>query len=142
MTADYVNAGLGGGMIALSVIIMLLFLGRIAGISGILWTAVSGRPFILFKILSWRWFFLAGLPVGSFLANKLFGVAQPAPSEAGPIMALLAGLLVGFGTKLGSGCTSGHGICGISRFSRRSIVATTLFMFSGMTTVYVAQHLL
>ncbi|GBH31674.1 YeeE/YedE family protein [Sphingobium xenophagum] len=125
-------AGLIGGlMIGLAAAIMLLGLGRIAGVSGLAAQAIglsaSGPPrgvAIAFTV---------GLPVGAFLV-ALLSDGIPATFPA-PGLLIVAGLIVGFGTRLGSGCTSGHGVCGLSRLSRRSIVATALFMGSGFATV-------
>lgn len=125
-------AGLIGGlMIGLAAAIMLLGLGRIAGVSGLAARAIglsaSGPPrgvAIAFTV---------GLPVGAFLVTLLSdGIPATFPA---PGLLIVAGLIVGFGTRLGSGCTSGHGVCGLSRLSRRSIVATALFMGSGFATV-------
>ncbi len=139
---DFINASIGGLLIAFAAILMLAFLGRISGISGILWQAISNPDNSPISSNGWRWFFLAGLLIGPFLAHQVLGFSQPEPSDAGLIMAIVAGLLVGFGTKLGSGCTSGHGICGISRFSIRSLVATLCFIGSGVVTVFITQQLL
>ncbi len=125
-------AGLIGGlMIGLAAAIMLLGLGRIAGVSGLAARAIglsaSGPPrgvAIAFTV---------GLPVGAVLV-ALLSDGIPATFPA-PGLLIIAGLIVGFGTRLGSGCTSGHGVCGLSRLSRRSIVATALFMGSGFATV-------
>lgn len=125
-------AGLIGGlMIGLAAAIMLLGLGRIAGVSGLAARAIglsaSGPPrgvAIAFTV---------GLPVGAVLV-ALLSDGIPATFPA-PGLLIVAGLIVGFGTRLGSGCTSGHGVCGLSRLSRRSIVATALFMGSGFATV-------
>jgi len=126
----------GGLMIGLAAAIMLLGLGRIAGVSGLAARATgiadSGapRPVALAFVL--------GLPIGGLLVGLLTGgVIVRYPTS---IMTLLvAGLLVGFGTRLGSGCTSGHGVCGLSRLSPRSIVATILFMASGFATVAIMR---
>jgi len=125
-------AGLIGGlMIGLAAAIMLLGLGRIAGVSGLAARAIglsaSGPPrgvAIAFTV---------GLPVGAVLV-ALLSDGIPATFPA-PGLLIVAGLIVGFGTRLGSGCTSGHGVCGLSPLSRRSIVATALFMGSGFATV-------
>ncbi len=125
-------AGLIGGlMIGLAAAIMLLGLGRIAGVSGLAARAIglsaSGPPrgvAIAFTV---------GLPVGAVLV-ALLSDGIPATFPASGLL-IVAGLIVGFGTRLGSGCTSGHGVCGLSRLSRRSIVATALFMGSGFATV-------
>jgi uncharacterized protein len=122
---------IGGLMIGLSAAIMLLGLGRIAGISGLAARAIgiadSGPPRHI------AWIFIAGLPLGAFLVTQLQPVQVNFPSSGVPL--LIGGLIVGFGTRLGSGCTSGHGVCGLSRLSPRSMVATGLFMASGFATV-------
>lgn len=122
----------GGLLIGLAAAIMLLGLGRIAGVSGLTARATgiadSGAPRAVAIA------FVLGLPLGSLLVSRLMGgvIVHYPPSAA---TLILAGLLVGFGTRLGSGCTSGHGVCGLSRLSRRSTVATILFMASGIATV-------
>ncbi|WP_459112869.1 YeeE/YedE family protein [Rhizorhabdus antheiae] len=125
-------AGFAGGlMIGLAAAIMLLGLGRIAGVSGLAARAIGlsdgGPP------RSVALAFIAGLPLGALLIAFLQG-GVAAQFASLPIM-IIAGLLVGYGTRLGSGCTSGHGVCGLSRLSRRSLVATALFMASGFATV-------
>ena len=127
----------GGLLIGCSAVALLLLLGRIAGISGILWSAVSAQP-----DNAWRWLFLAGLMLGAFLYHTISGAPFPSPSKLTLWHAAVAGLIVGFGTKLGSGCTSGHGVCGIRRLSPRSIVATLTFMATGIATVFVVRHVL
>ena len=127
-----INSLLGGICIGLAATILLLANGRIMGISGIL------GDIILFKEkdqVSWRIVFVIGVLIGSFLYLMIF---QTIKSEmvADRILLIQAGLLVGLGTSIGSGCTSGHGICGISRLSIRSIVATFIFVVSGVVTVY------
>lgn len=130
------SALLGGALIGLGAAGMWWLLGRIAGVSTILGAAMATQG----GERSWRLAFLLGL----FLAG-LIGIAF-APGairfdlQAGYGQVILAGLLVGFGTQLGSGCTSGHGVCGVSRLSLRSIVATLLFMAAGMLSVYVWVH--
>ena len=119
----------GGLLIGVSSILLLLTLGRIAGISGILWGALSDPD------RSWRWQFVSGLVAGAFAIHALTGRPIPAPSDAPLFMAVIAGILVGIGTRVGSGCTSGHGVCGIGRRSVRSIVATCTFMATGVVTV-------
>ncbi len=121
----------GGLMIGLAAALMLLGLGRIAGVSGLaaraLGIAPSGAPWGVAAA------FVAGLPLGAALvAATLGGVTASYPGIA---MLVAGGLLVGFGTRLGSGCTSGHGVCGLSRLSPRSIIATLAFMASGFLTV-------
>ena len=128
----------GGILIGLSASAMLLLDGKIAGISGIL--AGVLKPLVGDTL--WRVCFLAGLLAGGALLRILlptafdFGIVRPLP------LLLLAGLLVGFGTRLGNGCTSGHGVCGVSRLSARSIVATGTFIFTGALTVYFMDHLI
>ena len=133
-----VSALIGGAFIGLSAVIMLAGNGRIAGISGILGGAISSRG----DERRWRILFLAGL----LLATLLYQIVSSSPitieTQASPELLVIAGLLVGFGTRLGSGCTSGHGICGIARFSKRSFAATVMFMLFGFITVYVTRHLL
>ena len=126
-----VASGIGGIMIGLAVAAMLLFSGRIAGISGIWGNTLKGDV----GEGGWRGAFVAGLVVGGVLLAFLHPGAFD--FETGRSLAVVgaAGLVVGFGTRLGSGCTSGHGICGISRFSGRSIVATLVFMATGAVTV-------
>lgn len=128
---------LGGVLIGLSASAMLLLDGKIAGISGILAGALKPvRDDTL-----WRICFLGGLLAGGLLLRALlpsafdFGIIRPLPLLA------IAGLLVGFGTRLGSGCTSGHGVCGVSRLSPRSLVATATFIFTGALVVYLLNHL-
>ncbi len=140
MNPDFINATLGGLLIALSSILMMALLGKITGISGIFWQAVNHYKISSLREHSWRWLFLVGLLLGPLLVHYGLGVAIPAASEADWLTAALAGFIVGFGTKMGGGCTSGHGICGIGRFSKRSIVATVAFMFFGIVTVYLTRH--
>ncbi|GGE16791.1 membrane protein [Aureimonas endophytica] len=132
-------SALGGGLlIGLSVAILLLANGRIAGISGIL----DGALKIGGSETGWRLAFLVGL-LAAVPVMALAGYALPVVQVGAtlPIVAL-AGVLVGFGTRLGSGCTSGHGVCGIGRGSGRSIVATLTFMASAAATVFVVRHVL
>lgn len=131
-------ATLGGVLIGGAAVLLMACLGRIAGISGI--AAALIRPG--FSDRSWRLAFVLGLlaaPMLLWLLRGDSGIGQPV--VALPWMAL-AGLLVGFGTGLGSGCTSGHGVCGIARLSRRSLLATGVFLACGVATVYVVRHLL
>jgi uncharacterized membrane protein YedE/YeeE len=125
-------AGLaGGGLIGLAAALMLLGAGRIAGVSGIAARAVGIASSSMPR--SGAWAFIIGLPLGALIVMRLTDLA--APTFAGPVTLILAGLVVGIGTRLGSGCTSGHGVCGMSRFSQRSIVATLTFMATGFATV-------
>lgn len=129
------QAARGGVLIGLSTAGLLLLNGRIAGISGILSNAVRGTPGL------WRWAFLIGLIAAPLLAPMFGFPAAIAHHQGGPLLLALAGLLVGFGTQTGSGCTSGHGICGLSNLSLRSAVATATFMVVGMITVFAVRHL-
>ena len=127
-------AGLTGGiLIGLSAALMLLGAGRIAGVSGIAARATGLSDSSLPRVSAWV--FLLGLPVGALIVSLATG-GLPA-NFASPVFLVVAGLIVGFGTRLGSGCTSGHGVCGMSRFSQRSNVATLTFMATGFATVAV-----
>jgi uncharacterized membrane protein YedE/YeeE len=127
----------GGALIGLAAAIFILVNGRIAGISGILGGLL--RP--MAGDISWRIAFVLGL----VMAPVLYGLFAELPAiriDSGFPALVIAGLLVGIGTRYGSGCTSGHGICGISRLSPRSLVATASFMAAGFATVFVLRHLL
>ncbi|MEC7162159.1 MAG: YeeE/YedE family protein [Pseudomonadota bacterium] len=125
-------AGLAGGvLIGLAAAVMLLGLGRIAGVSGIAAKAAGLGGSGIAR--GGAWTFLIGLPLGALVVSLARGGI--AASFANTPVLVIAGLLVGIGTRLGSGCTSGHGVCGISRFSARSIVATLTFMAAGIATV-------
>jgi uncharacterized membrane protein YedE/YeeE len=131
---------IGGILIGLSAILLMLTIGRTAGISGIVVNAMTATSAM---DRSWRLAFILGLPLGALLVTALglkdwSGFAFPATIP----MTVVAGLLVGVGTTLGSGCTSGHGICGLARFSKRSIVATATFMATGAATVFIIRHLI
>jgi uncharacterized membrane protein YedE/YeeE len=132
-------AGLvGGALIGLASAGLLLADGKIAGISGIL-----GRSFFAETgDLHWRLAFLVGLPLGAWLASRVAGDALGFSITDDTLLLVAGGFLVGLGTQIGSGCTSGHGVCGMSRGSTRSIVATLTFMATGALTVFVTRHLL
>lgn len=134
-----VPALIGGLMIGAAASMLWLVLGRIAGISGVLGRAIRGAAGLE---RAWRLLFLVGLPLGAGLAVWLGWAAAPSapPTQLG--LAVAGGLLVGFGTRLGSGCTSGHGICGLARLSPRSLAATVVFMGAGMASVFVLRHVL
>jgi uncharacterized membrane protein YedE/YeeE len=126
----------GGALIGLAASMLMLLTGRIAGISGIfgglLQPGAGDR--------GWRIAFVAGLLAAPLLAS-LSGTPLPAPAmPASLIVIVIAGLLVGFGSRIGGGCTSGHGVCGIARLSARSIVATAIFMTAAVATVTVVRH--
>lgn len=127
---------LGGLLIGVAALIMLLGAGRIAGVSGMLSRAIlinrSGTPWTIAAL------FVAGLVLGAILFAQSIGPVQ-ADFPPGWGWLIAGGLAVGFGTRLGSGCTSGHGVCGMSRFSKRSIVATVTFMATGIATVAVVN---
>lgn len=129
---------LGGALIGLSVTIMLLFNGRITGISGILNGVLTPQA----GDTLWRAVFLLGLLAGGLLLQLFAPGLLKNTLDSPHAMYIIGGFLVGFGTVLGSGCTSGHGVCGISRLSPRSISATLSFMLLGVITVYVLRHLL
>ena len=132
---DFLIAFIGGLMLGLSVVGYLYVNGRIAGISGLIGQVLNSKS--MFKTPA-IWF-LSGLILTPFIYG-LF-VQPEIELNASPLMMIVAGLLVGFGTRLGSGCTSGHGICGISRLSKRSIIATMTFMFAGFVAVYIIRHI-
>lgn len=125
----------GGLLIGTAATLTLWTSGRIAGISGIL----AGSLFQKGQEGFWRGLFLCGLLLGG-ATYSLFNGGLEIETEATPLMTILAGLLVGFGTRMGNGCTSGHGVCGIARFSRRSLVATITFMMVAMLTVWLIRH--
>jgi hypothetical protein len=133
-----ISAGIGGILIGLSAAVLWLGIGRIAGISGILGSLLTPHA----GDIAWRVAFLAGL----VLAPVLYGFAGGSVPEiilpSSPATIIVGGLLVGFGTRLGGGCTSGHGVCGLARLSPRSIAATLLFVVSGFATVFVSHHLI
>ena len=132
-----ISAVAGGTLIGFSAAILWVATGRIAGISGI----VGGMLAPLNADFAWRAAFLTGLTVAPLL-YRLGGGPLPDLNSAAPFAVVVAaGLLVGFGTRLGSGCTSGHGVCGLARLSPRSIVATAVFLLTAMVTVFVARHI-
>jgi uncharacterized membrane protein YedE/YeeE len=141
MSPDFtpLSALVGGGLIGLAAALLWLALGRIAGISGILGQAIRGAGG---PERAWRLLFLLGLPLGAWLAVQLGWAALPSAPPANLALAIIGGLLVGFGTRLGSGCTSGHGICGLARLSPRALAATLVFMAAGMASVFVLRHLI
>jgi uncharacterized membrane protein YedE/YeeE len=133
----YATPLIGGLLIGTSAVALLWFLGRIAGIAGIVWGAVSAQP-----DNAWRWLFIVGLLLGPALYHNLTATPYPVASTLPWWQAAVGGLLVGIGVKLGSGCTSGHGVCGLGRLSPRSLAATVTFMATGIATVYVIRHAL
>jgi len=131
-----VSSLVGGLLIGAAVALLILVNGRIAGISGIAGGLLSpqagGR--------AWRLLFLAGLVAGAVLTQRI-GIGPRPEINAGWPLLILAGGLVGFGTRLGSGCTSGHAVCGLARFSPRSLAATVVFMGVGVAVVFLLRHL-
>ena len=124
---------LGGVLIGIAATLLLLLNGRVAGVSGITFNVLqrNGRE-------PWRLAVLAGLVIAGGIAMRVTGPVATSPAPFAVVV--LAGLLVGYGTRLGGGCTSGHGVCGIGRMSKRSLVATTVFVASAMATVFVLRH--
>ena len=141
MNLDYAWPALAGGaLIGASAVLLLWLEGRIAGISGI----VAGAMRRSIGDALWRWAFIAGLAVGAIAHRAL---AWPVSvdllaDELAPALMVAGGLLVGIGTQLGSGCTSGHGVCGLACLSPRSLAATLTFVAFGMLTVFVVRHVL
>jgi uncharacterized membrane protein YedE/YeeE len=133
-----VSGLIGGLLIGLAAALLLLLNGRISGISGI----VGGLVIPKGSDAGWHAAFVAGLLVGAFAYALATGGAVPVTLQASLPVLVMAGLLVGFGTRLGSGCTSGHGVCGIARLSKRSIVATSVFVGVAMLTVFLTHHVI
>ena len=125
----------GGALIGLAAATLILGSGRIAGISGIAGGLIDRVP-----DRAWRWAFLAGL-VGAPIIWRAMHALPEARIETGWMGLVVAGLVVGLGTRYGSGCTSGHGVCGLSRLSPRSLAATLVFMAAGFATVFVIRHI-
>jgi uncharacterized membrane protein YedE/YeeE len=129
----------GGALIGSAAGLLLVLSGRIAGVSGLVAAATriadTGPPWRLAAA------FVLGLPLGALLARSLLREPNVAVTSSWSVL-IAAGLLVGFGTRLGSGCTSGHGVCGMARLSPRSLVATATFMAAGFLTVFLVRHLL
>lgn len=126
----------GGLMLGVATVILLLGIGRIAGISGIFSSLLKPK-----RVEMWQVLFIAGLIVSPLLYRLVKPLPAIEVSASIPLL-IAAGLLVGFGTRLGSGCTSGHGICGNARLSPRSMAATVTFMLFGILTVYIGRHVL
>ncbi|MGF1540217.1 MAG: YeeE/YedE family protein [Pleurocapsa sp.] len=132
---NWIPAVIGGMLIGLSATILLAFDGRIAGISGMVNGAIKFKP-----EENWRWLFIAGILGGAVLYEYVFA-SQPTPlSSLAPGAMIIGGFLVGIGTRMGNGCTSGHGVCGLGRLSFRSLVAVMTFMITAILTVFVTHH--
>ena len=133
--SGWASALAGGVLIGLAAVLLLWSIGRIAGISGIATGAIEGAR----GDRAWRLAFLAGLMLAGAIALQF--VPAPPRTQTAPVPLLLAaGFLVGFGTRLGSGCTSGHGVCGLGRLSRRSFAAVATFMGFAMATTFIVRH--
>ena len=128
---------LGDALIGVSSVWLMLTLGRIAGISGI-----ADGALIASGDRAWRWAFVTGLVLGALALSMAYADWRPPVIEAGLPLVIFGGLLVGVGTKFGSGCTSGHGVCGLARLSMRSLVATCTFLATAIATVYIVRHLM
>lgn len=131
-----ISAAVGGALIGLAATLLMLLSGRIAGISGIL------ADCFLSKDRSWRIAFIAGLILAPLAAGLVGYPAAPPQMPASWSVIIGAGLLVGFGTRMAGGCTSGHGVCGLARLSPRSLVATAVFMATAVVVVAVSRHIL
>jgi uncharacterized membrane protein YedE/YeeE len=133
-----VSAAIGGALIGLSAVLLMLLTGRVAGVSGIF----GGCLGFGINDKGWRVAFIGGLILAPLIASWI-GYEMPWPQmPASWIVIVAAGLLVGFGTRLGGGCTSGHGICGVARLSARSITATAIFMLTAIVVVALTRHVL
>ena len=130
---QFITPLVGGLLLGISAIWLLLSVGRVTGISGILWGSIWGPDRNL------RALFLAGLLLGGAVTHMVIGQSIPSPSGAPLWLLAISGMLVGIGTRMGGGCTSGHGVCGLGRRSPRSLVATLTFMAFGVITVFVLQ---
>ncbi len=129
---------IGGLLIGSAAALLLLLNGRISGVSGIVGGLLAPKS----SDAGWRAAFVAGLLIGALAYALATGGAIPVRMQASLPVLVAAGLLVGFGTRLGSGCTSGHGLCGVARLSKRSIVATSVFFGVAMLTVFLTRHVI
>ncbi|HUS53077.1 MAG TPA: YeeE/YedE thiosulfate transporter family protein [Thermohalobaculum sp.] len=139
MTQDWLYGLLGGLLIGIASAILLLGNGRIAGISGILGGTLARIPQM--RGVAEGLLFLIGLIGGAFLYAVTLGPPEISVTTSAPVL-LVGGLLVGLGTRLGGGCTSGHGVCGLSRLAPRSLIATGLFMATAAAVVFALRHLI
>ena len=131
-----IQSTIGGLMIGAAAAGLLLIQGKVAGISGILGGVVRGQPG------AWRWTFLAGLIAAGILARLAGITASPQLGDEGFVALALGGFVVGLGTRIGNGCTSGHGVCGLGNLSPRSAAAVATFMATGALTVFVMRHVM
>lgn len=131
-----ISALVGGAFIGLAAVLLMALTGRIAGISGIAGGLLANRR----ADRSWRWLFLFGLVLGVGMHEMLRPETFALREGFSPLWLAAAGLLVGVGTRMGGGCTSGHGVCGLSRLSARSLVATITFMLTAAITVLIMRH--
>ena len=129
----------GGLLIGLSAALLIALLGRLAGISGITGALLQMPTWSAVKQWGWRLAFIAGM-VAAPLVWQWFAPLPAMETPSNPVVIIVAGLLVGFGTRMGSGCTSGHGVCGLSRLSMRSLAAILTFIATGAVTVFVMRH--
>ena len=129
---------LGGILIGLSAVLMMVSSGRVMGVSGILGGLFTFAPFANL----WRLAFVVGVVLSPFLFRKATGITPDFHVTSDFIVLMVGGLLVGLGTVIGSGCTSGHGVCGMARLSKRSIFATVIFMVSAIVTVFLMRHVI
>lgn len=134
---EYLQPLTGGLLIGLAVTIMLLFNGRVVGISGIIAGLIKPQE----HETSWRFSFIFGIIIGGLLLKLFLPEAFLNTLDVSNLQIVVAGILVGFGTLLGNGCTSGHGVCGLSRLSLRSLVATIAFMITGVLAVFILRKL-
>ena len=135
----YLVALIGGGLIGASAVMLMALTGRIAGISGIVGGLLPPKPA---DDRTWRIAFILGLVLAPTALTLLTGDNRIGVPTIGPVLLVASGLIVGVGAALGSGCTSGHGICGVSRLSTRSIAAVITFVATAMVTVFVVRHVL
>jgi uncharacterized membrane protein YedE/YeeE len=133
---NWLTGLIGGIFIGISATILLIFNGRIAGISGMINGALEFSPKQI-----WRWYFLGGMLIGGLIYEYVLPLPATPPSTFNLFAMIVGGFLVGFGTRMGNGCTSGHGVCGLGRLSMRSLIAVISFLLSAMITVFITHHL-
>ncbi len=139
MLNEYINAIGGGLLIGSASLFLFLGIGRIAGVSGIFWRCLSNNNERASERF-WPMVFVAGLCFGGWLLHVITNIPMPELTTENRWQIAVSGLLVGFGTRLGNGCTSGHGVCGIGRLSLRSMIATSVFMITAVFTVILTRH--